>query len=119
MKLVAASFLIVSVILMGLAAWAATDTSVTGELVDTKCFLSMGAKGEGHKECAAKCAQDGIPVGVLDDASGKLYVLANASGAFKDHMGHKVTVTGKAYGDVIVPESATMDGSPIPLGSAQ
>jgi len=79
------------------------DVSVKGELVDTYCFLTMDAKGAGHKECAVTCAQKGIPVGLLEEGTGKLYVLLpDKNGealpeSVITHMGDAVTVKGDSY----------------------
>ena len=79
------------------------DTTVTGEVVDTYCFASMGAKGESHKACGQTCAKKGIPVGLLENGTNKLYVLLpnKDKGTIPDEiinkMGDTVTVTGKAY----------------------
>jgi len=34
--------------------------SVTGNLEDSYCYGTMGAKGPSHKMCALKCAAKGI-----------------------------------------------------------
>jgi hypothetical protein len=77
--------------------------SVTGEIVDTYCFASMGAKGASHKQCGIDCAKKGIPVGLLEKGGGKLYVLLpnKDKGALPDDviskMGETVTITGQTY----------------------
>ena len=45
--------------------------TVTGELIDTACFVSSdgGAKGAGHAACATKCLASGIPAAVLPEGS--------------------------------------------------
>ncbi|HKQ62880.1 MAG TPA: hypothetical protein VJS92_16425 [Candidatus Polarisedimenticolaceae bacterium] len=52
-----------------LAALGATDAkvTVTGEVVETSCYVRMGARGEAHKKCAELCANNGIPLAVLDE----------------------------------------------------
>lgn len=73
--------------------------TVTGELVDMGCYLGMGAKGPGHKECALKCAAMGMPMGLLTD-KGTLYLLTvshNDAAPFnqcKDWMADQVSITG-------------------------
>ena len=73
--------------------------TVTGEILDMKCYMTSGAHGEGHKDCAAMCIKGGAPVGILAD-DGKVYLLIegkNDSGAFeeaKKHAGETVTITG-------------------------
>ncbi len=41
--------------------------TVTGELIEMNCYARMGlnAVGEGHAECALKCALGGAPLGIL------------------------------------------------------
>jgi hypothetical protein len=48
--------------------------TMKGELVDLACYLSKGAKGEGHKKCAQMCAAQGQPIGLLA-SDGKLYLV--------------------------------------------
>jgi len=80
-RFVAASMLLVAVLLFGGVALAktqakapATPASVSGEIVDLSCYLGHGAKGAAHKECAATCVANGGPMGLLTP-SGTLYVL--------------------------------------------
>ena len=73
--------------------------TVTGEILDMKCYMTSGAHGEAHKDCAAMCIKGGAPMGILAD-DGKVYLLIegkNDSGAFeeaKKHAGETVTITG-------------------------
>jgi len=59
---------------------------VTGEIIDTWCYLSgvMGGPeavvGTAHHTCAIWCAAGGIPVGLLSD-DGKLYMVLKLEGA--------------------------------------
>lgn len=41
----------------------ATQT-ITGEVVDLACYLGHGGAGAGHRECAQKCINSGLPVGI-------------------------------------------------------
>lgn len=73
--------------------------TVTGEILDMKCYMSSGAHGDGHKDCAATCVKNGSPMGVLT-SDGKVYLLIegkNASDAFdaaKKLAGEMATITG-------------------------
>jgi len=75
------------------------STTVTGEVLDMHCYMSMDAHGDGHKSCAAKCIQGGSPMGVLT-SDGKVYLLLeddakkDAFDEAKKHAGEQVTVTG-------------------------
>jgi hypothetical protein len=84
-------------------AMAADAKSVTGNLEDTFCYNAVGAKGAGHAQCALKCAQKGIPVGLVEKGTEKIYVLLppkNDEAMPVDvvkNMEKEVTVTGQSY----------------------
>src|ERR1700691_1574064 len=59
----------------GLAMAADAQKSVTGNLEDTFCYNVVGAHGAGHAQCALKCAQKGIPVGLVEKGTQKMYIL--------------------------------------------
>ena len=46
------------------------STTIVGHVVDTACYLTHGAQGEKHIECA----KEGIPLAILDKDSGTLYL---------------------------------------------
>ncbi len=99
-------FVLFSLFLL-LAAWPVPlrgeSATVTGEVIDTFCFASMGAKGESHRPCGIECAKKGIPVGLLEEKTNQVYILlpAKDKGTLPpeliDKMGRKATVTGKIY----------------------
>ena len=70
---------------MGLAAVAAAPASaaepqritVTGEVIDSWCYLSeiMWATGSAHHRCAVWCARGGVPVGILSEDDEEVYVV--------------------------------------------
>ena len=43
----------------------AKTMSWTGEILDAGCYLSSGAMGPKHTECAVKCAANGMPIMLL------------------------------------------------------
>jgi hypothetical protein len=73
--------------------------TVTGEILDMKCYMASGAHGDGHKECAAMCIGGGAPMGILAE-DGQVYLLikdSKNSAAYDDakkHAGETVTLTG-------------------------
>lgn len=79
---------------------AADKASVTGEIVDSACYIKMGAKGESHRECAQKCADAGIPLALVEDGTGNVVWLASVpdmetpNKKLREHAGRKVTITG-------------------------
>jgi hypothetical protein len=83
--------------------YAAEAVTIKGEIVDTYCYALMGAKGEGHRQCAIDCIKAGIPAGLLEEGTGKVYVLLpnkDKTGLPKaaiDKIGRTATITGKVY----------------------
>lgn len=81
----------------------AQTVTVKGEVIDTYCYALMGAKGEGHRQCAIDCVKAGIPAGLLEEGTGKVYVLLPSKdktglpGGVIDKMGRMASITGKAY----------------------
>ncbi len=80
---------------------AAPAVTVTGEIIDSACYIKMGAKGESHRGCAQDCADAGIPLALLEDGTDEVIWLAAKSdmespnAALKEHAGRKVTITGE------------------------
>jgi len=83
--------------------YAAEAVTIKGEIIDTYCYALMGAKGEGHRQCAIDCIKAGIPAGILEEGTNKVYVLLpnkDKSGLPKgvmDKIGRTATITGKVY----------------------
>ncbi|HEX9829818.1 MAG TPA: hypothetical protein VGB10_06365 [Bacteroidota bacterium] len=76
------------------------EMTVTGEVVDVACYLSRGAKGEGHIRCAQACAKGGGALGLLA-ADGKLYVSLlpddhknSPNAILMDHIGMNIEAKG-------------------------
>ena len=97
-------FIVVLMILSGsIQIYGADTVKVTGEIIDTYYYTLMGAKGEGHRNCAIACIKKGIPAGLLEDGTNKVYILLpNKEGSsLPDSVVEKVarivTITGKVY----------------------
>lgn len=82
----------------------AEKTTIEGTLVDLKCYLEMGASGEKHASCAAKCAKSGLPMGVLKSGTSEVYNLLVASPAVADYGEQTIRVTGTVMGHALSPE---------------
>ncbi len=107
-KLAAAGLLLAGLSAPAAAATAATGerVRVTGEVIDTWCYISeiMFAEGSAHHQCALWCAAGGIPVGVLSD-DGQVYMVLKvgddttsvANPAILQIQSHRVTVDGNLY----------------------
>lgn len=78
----------------------AVTKTVTGEVVDTGCYLGHAARGEKHISCATKCLQQGMPMGLLT-SNGTLYLVtlnhdnADPYNSLKDMAGQTVSITGE------------------------
>ena len=104
-KMIIVSGLVSLFLVLGFFAqvYAAETMTVKGEVIDTYCFALMGAKGESHRQCAIDCVKAGIPAGLLEEGTGKVYVLLpnkDKTGLPKgvmDKMGRMATITGKVY----------------------
>lgn len=62
------------------------EVSLTGELVDTKCYLGVmrPATGKVHRACAVRCLSGGVPPGLLlrdGDGNATVVLLAGLDGA--------------------------------------
>ncbi|MCL6506743.1 MAG: hypothetical protein K6T59_06940 [Bryobacteraceae bacterium] len=50
------------------------SVTISGEIVDTACYIGHDSKGAAHAKCATMCAKAGIPLALLDSRSGLLYL---------------------------------------------
>ncbi len=100
-----AALLVVGFTMLSLSSFGQDKTksmTVSGEVLDMACYMSKGAHGDSHKDCAAMCIKGGSPMGVLT-SDGKVYLLienhdkADAYAEAKKHAGEQVTVTGNYY----------------------
>jgi hypothetical protein len=75
----------------------------TGYVSDAKC----GAKGSSaeHAKCAESCVKGGAAAVFVSD--GKVYKIDDQA-KVQDHVGHKVTISGKMKGDTISVDSVKM-----------
>lgn len=48
---------------------------ITGEVVETGCFVMAGRRGQSHRQCAIACARAGQPLGILEDRTGTLHLV--------------------------------------------
>ena len=77
--------------------------TVTGRIVDNVCMLTMGQKGEGHRECAIGCDKAGVRMSLLDEKANVLYTLmadkpfVDPNTQIRDHLERVVTIKGDLY----------------------
>jgi hypothetical protein len=73
---------------------------VTGEVIDSACYIKDGAKGAEHIKCAQSCAEAGIPLAILEDGTNMVVWVASKKDMetpneqLKPFAGKKVKVTG-------------------------
>jgi hypothetical protein len=81
--------------------------TIIGEVVESQCYitgLNGPGKGLSHKECALKCAKGGIPLSILEDKTGTLYLagqskkaMTGATELLLPFVAEKVKVTGRVF----------------------
>lgn len=95
------ALVILVAIAMAVPTMAAQKVTVTGEVIDSACFIKMGARGAGHRECAQTCADNGIPLALLEAETEQVIWLASSqsmqspNGDLKAHASHTVRITGE------------------------
>lgn len=80
---------------------ATPQETIRGEIVDSVCYIKMGARGADHRDCAQTCADNGIPLALLQEGTDQLIWLASsqsmqgANEELKAHASHTVELTGE------------------------
>ena len=77
----------------------AKTTTLTALVVDSGCYMSHDSKGDKHVGCATTCAKAGVPLALLDESTGVLYIPVasdhkNQNAKLMPFIEKKVTVTG-------------------------
>lgn len=78
------------------------EATVVGQVTDMKCYLNGMAEemGADHKQCAMDCIKGGLPVGLVEEKTAKLYAVVPAKGMkggneeLAKHADGKVKLTG-------------------------
>ncbi len=107
MEMFGRSMIVTAVLVTAFPVWAheepapnaAGEQVLTGEVVDTFCYLSHGkeALGKDHAGCAKKCIESGLPVAIKVGDQLYLATMASHEAANKtlaDFAGQRVTVHG-------------------------
>ena len=70
-------FILITVLVLASfrAAFAEEAKTIKGEVVDLSCYIPEGEKGDTHKDCAITCIKVGEPSGILEEKTGKIYVV--------------------------------------------
>jgi uncharacterized protein DUF5818 len=101
--------LVVLLMLVFALSLVAMAEELTGYIADANCAAKQGAKAaaDGHANCAKGCVKKGAAA-VLVTEDGKVYKIENQDKVVPDHVGHKVTLTGKLDGDSVKVDSVKM-----------
>ena len=75
--------------------------TVKGEIVDITCYIRHQVRGDEHAQCAARCADMGMPLGVLEDGTEQIYLIipsghSDPRQGVLEHIGKHVEVKGTA-----------------------
>lgn len=78
------------------------QVTIEGEVVDLTCYLGHKSSGEKHVKCAEMCVEKGLPVGIVDAKTGKVYLVSGsnhepANAELIKFCGQKVKITGEAF----------------------
>ncbi|MBL8228476.1 MAG: hypothetical protein JNL98_08365 [Bryobacterales bacterium] len=76
--------------------------TLTGVIIDTGCYLSHDTKGPKHVTCATTCAKAGVPLAILEEHSGTVYLPIavdhkNQNPKLMPFIEKKVKVTGTLF----------------------
>ncbi len=52
--------------------------TITGEVIDTACYVGMDREGGEHEMCVIACIKSGLPVAILDDKTNIVFFVAKA-----------------------------------------
>ena len=77
---------------------------LSGEIVDSKCFLGVMNPGSGkvHRDCAARCVSGGVPP-IFVSSDGRQFLLVDTQGravrgdALRDFIAEPIRLTGRIF----------------------
>ncbi|MBI4595633.1 MAG: hypothetical protein HY730_04550 [Candidatus Tectomicrobia bacterium] len=79
----------------------AKEGTITGHVRDSLCLVSIGAKGDSHRDCAMACAKAGATLAIQDEKGNLWFAMAdkghNPNEKLIDHAEHFVKATGMIY----------------------
>ncbi|MEX2261281.1 MAG: hypothetical protein WD696_04985 [Bryobacteraceae bacterium] len=96
------------VLVLSVFAISAAAADMTGYITDAACANKKGVEAvssDAHAGCAQGCAKKGQALVFVTD--GKILKISDTA-KVQDHVGHKVTITGKVEGDTITVDSVKM-----------
>ena len=93
--------LVILAVAVSMPSLATQQVTVRGEIIDSVCFIKSGARGSDHSGCAQTCADNGIPLALLEEGTDQLIWLASSASMespnadLKAHASHTVEITGE------------------------
>ena len=93
--------LVVLAVAVSMPSLATQQVTVRGEIIDSVCFIKSGARGGDHRGCAQTCADNGIPLALLEEGTDQVIWLASSASMespnadLKAHASHTVEITGE------------------------
>jgi len=76
-----------------------TEAKLVGEVICLSCYVDHESKGAEHTACAASCAKRGVPMGILQDKTGNVFMVVKghtgANETLQPFAGKRVALTGR------------------------
>ncbi len=81
---------------------AGEKATISGEVIDSACYIKMGAHGADHAKCAEGCAKSGVPLALLTDDGKVVWLSAgkdmkNVNDLLLPYAAKKVTLEGEWF----------------------
>lgn len=78
-----------------------TAAKLAGEVICISCYVDHESKGPEHAACATSCAKRGVPMGILEDKTGNVFLVVKghtgANADLQPFAGKKVALTGRWF----------------------
>ena len=79
-----------------------SNVTIQGHVIDIVCYTRHASVGEKHLKCATTCAEAGIPMGILEDGTGEIFMIfppghKNPNEKVMTFLEKDVTVTGTVH----------------------
>jgi hypothetical protein len=75
------------------------EVKLVGEVICLSCYVDHESKGPEHAACAASCAKRGVPMGILEEKTGSVFMVVKghtgANEALAPFAGKKAALTGR------------------------
>lgn len=76
-----------------------TEAKLVGEVICMSCYPDHDSKGAEHVACATACAKRGVPMGILEEKTGSVFLVVKghtgANETLAPFAGKKVALSGR------------------------